>query len=308
MSPCSGLHHDQLRADEISWGFLRPFVQRSIPVKLPDVIHGYRVLKHIGSGAASEIFCVFDPKTSEVFALKQVILDEKRDKDDRFLIQAENEVKVSKKLSHDAIRRIHSVEKIRPKGWSRNEVIVLMELVDGQSLDQLMDMSIQEKMRVFREVADAMAHMNDKGYVHADMKPTNILVTSDGEVKVIDLGQAHPIGKPKERIQGTPGFMAPEQAEVDKLTERTDVYNFGATMYWMLTGQEIPTAGPGSRTGKAVVPPLATKFNNEIPLELSEVVNLCLEPNPHGRWKNMHAVVRQIDKIREGMSVQGRTM
>ena len=109
-------------------------------------------------------------------------------------------------------------------------------------------------------------------------------------------------------VAGTPGFMAPEQAEVDKLTERTDVYNFGATMYWMLTGQEIPTAGPGSRTGKAVVPPLATKFNNEIPVELSEVVNLCLEPNPHGRWKNMHAVVRQIDKIREGMSVQGRTM
>ena len=112
-------------------------------MKLPDVIHGYRVLKHIGSGAASEIFCVFDPKTSQIFALKQVILDEKRDKDDRFLIQAENEVRVSKKLSHDAIRRIHSVEKIRPKGWSRNEVIVLMELVDAQSLDQLMDMSIQ---------------------------------------------------------------------------------------------------------------------------------------------------------------------
>ena len=69
-----------------------------------------------------------------------------------------------------------------------------------------------------------------------------------------------------------------------------------------------PISRTESRTGKAVVPPLATKFNNEIPVELSEVVNLCLEPNPHGRWKNMHAVVRQIDKIREGMSVQGRTM
>lgn len=266
------------------------------------------MLKHIGSGAASEIFCVFDPKTSQVFALKQVVLDEKRDKDDRFLIQAENEVRVSKKLSHDAIRRIHSVEKIRPKGWARNEVIVLMELVDGQSLDQLMDMPILEKIRVFRDVADAMAHMNDKGYVHADMKPTNILVTSEGHVKVIDLGQAHPIGKPKERIQGTPGFMAPEQAEVEKLTEHTDVYNFGATMYWMLTGKEIQTAGPGSRGGKATIPTPANRFNSEIPPELGEVVNLCLEPNPHGRWKNMHAVVRQLDKIRDGMPVQSRSM
>ena len=214
-------------------------------MKLPDLIHGYRVLKHIGSGAASEIFCVFDPTASEVYALKQVILDEKRDKDDRFLIQAENEVKVSKKLTHPSIRRIHSVEKIRPKGWSRNEVIVLMELVDGQSLDQLVGLSIEEKVRYLREVSDAMAHMNDKGYVHADMKPTNIMVTGEGQVKVIDLGQAHPIGKAKERIQGTPGFMAPEQAEIQPLSERTDVYNFGATIYWMLTSQEVPTAGPG---------------------------------------------------------------
>ena len=255
------------------------------------------MLKHIGSGAASEIFCVFDPKTSEVFALKQVILDEKKDKDDRFLVQAENEVRVSKKLSHPAVRRIHSVEKVRPRGWARNEVIVLMELVDGQSFDQSMSDSIGKKTRIFREVADAMAHMNDKGYVHADMKPTNVLVTGDGHVKVIDLGQAHPIGKPKERIQGTPGFMAPEQAEVEDLTERTDVYNFGATMYWMLTGQEVPTAGPGSRAGKAVVPPSASRLVPEVPAELGEIIGLCLEPNPHGRWKNMHAVVRQLDKV-----------
>ncbi len=270
-------------------------------MKIPDVIHGYRVLKHIGSGAASEIYCVFDPKTSQVFALKQVILDEQRDKDDRFLIQAENEVRVSKKLSHDSIRKIHSVEKIRPKGWARNEVIVLMELVDGQSFDQSMSDSIGKKTRIFREVADAMAHMNDKGYVHADMKPTNVLVTGDGHVKVIDLGQAHPIGKPKERIQGTPGFMAPEQAEVEDLTERTDVYNFGATMYWMLTGQEVPTAGPGSRAGKAVVPPSASRLVPEVPAELGDIIGLCLEPNPHGRWKNMHAVVRQLDKVAESL-------
>ena len=276
-------------------------------MKLPDVIHGYRVLKHIGTGAASEIFCVFDPKSSQIFALKQVILDSNRDKDDRFLIQAENEVRVSKKLSHDSIRRIHSVEKIRPKGWSRNEVIVLMELVDGQSLDQLMNSSVAEKIRILREVADAMAHMNDKGFVHADMKPTNVLVTANDQVKVIDLGQAHPIGKPKERIQGTPGFMAPEQAEVEELTERTDVYNFGATIYWMLTGHEVPTAGPGNGTGKASIPTPASRLNPDVSVDLGEIINLCLEPNPHGRWKNMHAVVRQLDKVLDDMSVQSRT-
>ena len=275
-------------------------------MKHPETIHGYRVIKHIGSGAASEIYCVFDPKTSQVYALKQVLLDEKKAKDDRFLVQAENEVKVSKKLTHEAIRRIHSVEKVRPRGWARTEVIVLMELVDGQSLDNLVDLSIDEKIRVFREVADALAHMNDRGYVHADMKPTNVLINGEGQVKVIDLGQAHPIGKAKERIQGTPGFMAPEQAEVEPLNERTDVYNFGATMYWMLTGREVPTAGPGNGTG-AAVPPAANRLNPQVPAELAEIISLSLEPNSHGRWKNMHAVVRQLDKLPATRVEQSKT-
>lgn len=272
------------------------------PVKHPDHIHGYRVLRHIGSGAASEIYCVFEQKSGHLYALKRVILDERKDKDDRFLVQAENEVKVSKKLTHPALRRILSVEKIRPKGWSRNEVVVIMELVDGTPLEKLLiGTPIAEKVRIFREVAEAMAHMNDKGYVHADMKPTNVLVTEKGNVKVIDLGQAHPIGKAKERIQGTPGFMAPEQAEVKPLNERTDVYNFGATMYWMLTGNEVPTAGPGSGRRGAELPTPANTINRDVPPSLGELVNICLEPNEHGRWKNMHAVVRQLDKVLDEM-------
>ena len=73
-----------------------------LTVKQPDYIQGYRVLKHIGSGAASEIYCVCKPDSSEIFALKHVLLEES-DKDDRFLVQAENEVKVSKKLTNSSI-------------------------------------------------------------------------------------------------------------------------------------------------------------------------------------------------------------
>ncbi|MCP4834638.1 MAG: protein kinase, partial [Phycisphaera sp.] len=154
------------------------------------------------------------------------------------------------------------------------------------------------KIRIFREVADALAHMNDKGFVHADMKPTNVLVTEDGAVKVIDLGQAHPIGKAKELIQGTPGYIAPGQAELEPLTERTDVYNFGATMYWMLTQREVPTQSAGGRGGQsATLPPPAHTIVTGVPAELGELINTCVEPNQYARWKNMHTVVRKLDAV-----------
>ena len=267
-------------------------------VTTPETINGYRVLKHVGSGAASEIYCVFDPKSSRVFALKQVILDSKRDKDDRFLVQAENEVRISKKLSHDVIRKIHSIEKIRPKGFTRTEVTVLMEFVDGRPLDELFDLSVEEKLSILCEVSDGLAHMNDKGYVHADMKPTNVMVNEERVVKIIDLGQAHPIGKAKERIQGTPGFMAPEQTNVEALTERTDVFNFGATMYWVLTGQEMPTSGSGSVRQAATLPPLVNTINPRVSTDFAEIVNVCLNPNPHARWRDMHQLTRQLEKLK----------
>jgi hypothetical protein len=66
-------------------------------------------------------------------------------------------------------------------------------------------------------------------------------------------------------------------------------------MYWMLTGQEVPTAGP--KSGRVEVPRPANALNPEVPPSLGEIISVCLEPNEHGRWKNMHAVVRQLDKV-----------
>src|SRR5438309_1276541 len=78
-------------------------------------------------------------------------------------------------------------------------------------------------------------------YVVSDLKTNNILVGPDGKVKVIDFGQACKTGTCKERIQGTPDYIAPEQVKREAVTFRTDVFNFGATMYWTVTGQKIPT-------------------------------------------------------------------
>ena len=267
----------------------------------------YRVLAEIGRGAASIIYAVSDAK-NQLYALKHVIL--KGSKDDRFLEQAENEEKISAKLDHPNLRKIHKMHKIRP-GWQRTEVVVVMEMLDSDALTDIELPDIGTKLNIFRQVAEGLAHMNDRGFVHADMKPTNVLVDEEMRAKIIDLGQACKIGTVKERIQGTPGYMAPEQANRKEITEKTDVYNFGATMYWLLTRQEVATARPdrqveddgggfsigggGSSTAKLPTPPHA--FDERIPTELSDVVLRCLQPNPAARYEDMHTVVRKLTDI-----------
>ncbi len=204
-------------------------------------IAGYTVLAEIGTGAASEIYAVQDVKTKQVWALKQVI--KTTEKDQRFLDQCEGEYIIGSKLDHPNIRKVVKLIKHR-KMFKVTDLVLIMELVDGIGLDQRLPRNYQIASQIFRQVGDALVHMHARRYVHADIKPSNILVTGDGIVKIIDLGQSCPIGTIKKRIQGTPGYMAPEQAHRREITPQTDVYNLGATMYWVLVREVVPTVLP----------------------------------------------------------------
>ncbi|MEL7474278.1 MAG: serine/threonine-protein kinase, partial [Planctomycetota bacterium] len=207
--------------------------------KKGDIIEGYRVMSELGRGAASIIYLAQDEKTKQVWCLKHV--KKQGPKDQRFLDQAENEYKVSQHLGHQGLR---SIKKIIKKGsfLKVNELYLVMELVDGISLEQAPPGTFEKAINIFHQVAEALAHMHQRGYVHADMKPNNIVVDEDNTARVIDLGQSCASGTIKERIQGTPDYIAPEQVHRRPITPSTDVYNLGATMYWVLTRHHIPTA------------------------------------------------------------------
>ncbi len=207
----------------------------------PRDIAGYRVLSRLGEGAASTLYAVHDPHTKHVWALKHVV--KASEKDQRFLDQTENEYAVGSKLDHPNLRAVEKIIRHR-KRFRVVATSLLMELVDASTLDQLPPMTDLSVVRVFRQVAMALLHMHQRGFVHTDLKPNNIMLTEKGQVKVIDLGQACRVGTVKKRIQGTPGYMAPEQAHRQAITPKTDVYNFGATMYWVLCRDVIPTALP----------------------------------------------------------------
>ncbi|HRQ76742.1 MAG TPA: serine/threonine-protein kinase [Phycisphaerales bacterium] len=268
-------------------------------------IAGYRVLAKIGEGAASELFAVQDPKTKQVWALKHVIKE--KDKDHRFIEQVEQEYIVGSKLDHPAIRGVHRIIRHR-KLFKVYAVSLLLELVDAQALDQRLPRTHVQAVNLFKQVGEGLAHMHGRGFVHADMKPSNVLVTEDDHVKIIDLGQACPIGTVKKRIQGTPGYMAPEQAHRQAITAKTDIYNFGAMMYWVLVREVIPTALPpqedanslfsGALDAGMVKPPVPPHEKDpRIHPLLSKQILDCVQLHPDDRPESMEVVVNRLELI-----------
>jgi len=254
-------------------------------------------MQFLGTGARSTIWQVRSRETNEVFALKRVV--KRNSSEMRYLEQAINEYEIGRHLQHENIRRVIDLQRI--KRWmSLREVRVVMEYCEGKSVQQNRPTSIREVVRIFAKVGAALAYMNEKQFVHADTKPNNIIVAPDGTVKVIDLGQSCPIGTVKSRIQGTPDFIAPEQVRRGPVNAQTDVFNFGASLYWTAVGRPIPTVLPreGSLTmndGHRVTPP--EQLNPDIPKPLSKLIADCIQVSPEHRPRSMNEVASRLNLI-----------
>ena len=273
----------------------------------PSEIAGFKILSRVGEGAASVLYVVQDPKTKQIRALKHVL--KKSDKDQRFIEQTENEYDVGSRLHHPALRSVEKLIRHR-KMLKVHSASLVMEFVDGDTLDQKPPLPQLEVIRIFREVAEGLAYMHGKGFVHADLKPNNILVTHHGAgVKIIDLGQGCRVGTIKKRIQGTPGYMAPEQAHREAITPKTDIYNFGATMYWVLTRDVIPTALPpkdesnlysGALDAEQVEPPIPPhERNKQIHPLLSRLILDCVKVDPAERPDSMQGVATRLEMLHD---------
>jgi len=271
------------------------------PKKKGEVIEGYRILSEIGQGAASIIYLVQEVRTKQVWALKHIVKDEP--KDQRFLDQAESEYEIAAKLDHPGLRK--AVRLMRQRHFlTVKELYLVMEYVDGVSIDRNRPTNQVDAVAIFQQVADALAAMHDAGYVHADMKPNNVIVSDKGVAKIIDLGQSCKSGTIKERIQGTPDYIAPEQVHRRAITPKTDIYNLGATMYWVLCGKHIPTAMPkgdklvGSLDDAMIEKPTPpVQINPRINQRLSDLLMQCVEVDPEKRPEDMHWVADRLNLI-----------
>ncbi len=264
----------------------------------------WRVVKPLGAGAGSTILEIADrSRGGKRYALKVV---KRQDADDDiYIAQAQHEFDVAQRLNHPAIARIYDIRVKRSLLLKVTSVELLMELVDGKTLDEIEAPTLDKLVLIFDQVAGALAHMHRRGVYHGDLKPSNIMVTRDGQVKVIDFGTAWLKGEAKNRIQGTPQYIAPEQVTEKTVDARTDIYNFGATMYRMFTGRYANLAGaPVGDLGKIRVdPPIS--INPNIPGTLNETIMACLQRNPYRRPAGMFEVKHQLAAVVKYLGLEG---
>jgi eukaryotic-like serine/threonine-protein kinase len=277
---------------------------------MPSKLLKYEVLERLGEGARSTIYAVSDPDTKQIYALKHVVRAEPKDM--RFIEQMQAEYDVSKNFTSPYLRRTYELKIIKTMLVKVTEAFLVMELFDGLPMDARPPTSFPDVIDTFLKAAAGLKAMHDMGFAHCDIKPNNILRGEHGEVKIIDFGQSCKIGTVKERIQGTPDYIAPEQVERRPISKQTDVFNLGATLYWALTGKNIPTRYTVNKKGENSFLlderiPSPQDLNPKVPTPLSNLVMEMTASREKKRPADMDAVIKRLQIIQHIMEKQSQS-
>ena len=191
-------------------------------------------------------------------------------------------------------------------GKIENLPYLLMEYVESSDLKQLMvrgDAVLEENIaNILINAAVAIEHLHDSGFMHLDFKPENLLVTRNGNIRLVDFDLAQPKpDKPKKfsKNPGTATYMPPEQLQHQAIDHRVDIYAYGVTAYELLTSRK-PFAGDSAaeisrkQQSGTVVPP---SEYNEIPPGLEKIVLKCLERDPDKRYPHASVLVRDLQEV-----------
>lgn len=266
-----------------------------------DKIGKFTVLGTLGSGAHSNILHVRRADDDREYALKMVPIDSKEDM--KFLEQAKHEFRVGQMLNHPNLVKVYAFE--TESGWfsGPKKAKLLIEYVPGKTMDKLPLQRMAKLIRICERIADGLTHMHKQGVFHADMKPNNLILDRGTRVKVLDYGLAWIKGEPKDRVQGTPEYIAPETVSHKLINERTDIYNLGATMYRLVTLQNPPSwVSPADglpMTGKVFKDQLkpVKVANPLVPEGFADLIHACLQPNAVKRPERMSEVQGTLDQL-----------
>ena len=258
----------------------------------------YKILSKLGSGGMAEVYKAHCLILNRTVAIK--VLRPQFTSNEEFVERFRREAQAAASLSHPNIVSIYDV------GKDGERYYIVMEYVSGMSLKDAIrksgHLSTQRAARISWQILAALQHAHENGIVHRDIKPHNVMVTSDDRVKVTDFGIARALSASTltetGTIIGTVNYFSPEQARGEAVEAQSDIYSSGVVLYEMLTGTvpfrgESPISIALQHLQTTVVPP--TELNPTIPQGLERVVLKALEKNPSRRYQDARHMMRALE-------------
>ena len=263
----------------------------------------YEIVDKIGHGAMGEVYKAIDPVLGREVAVKT--MSQAVGTDPELRRRFHREAQSAGRLNHPNIITVYEF------GEEQGQVFMAMELLEGRDLKEVIavgpPLSLEEKVSVLSQVAEALAFAHAKGVVHRDIKPANIHLQPGGHVKVMDFGLARIAASDMTRagsIMGTPNYMSPEQVRGETATARSDVFSLGALFYELLTGRK---AFQGESLPAVLFqalqqqPPPIESLRPDVPEPLRRLVERALAKDPASRFRDGAELRDALREVRQAI-------
>lgn len=263
-----------------------------MPAKQKQELGRYRILGELGRGAMGVVYKAEDPVLDREVAIKTIYIQaddqERKEYEARFF----QEARAAGRLSHPGIVTIYDV------GREGELVYMTMELLEGTDLNAraaAQRFSVKEALNIVVQVADALAFAHDRGVVHRDIKPPNIMLVGKNRAKIMDFGIARmrssELKTQTGMMMGTPRYMSPEQVAGRPVDNRSDIFSLGTVLYELLTGTKLFAGGDATEIMYNVsqlrpVPP--SRINRQVSPMLDLMVAKALEKDADERYQDAH--------------------
>jgi len=280
-------------------------------VQLGRILGNYQLLNELGRGGMGAVYKANDYQRDRIVAMK--VLPAELAYTSTFMVRFEREIETLRRLQHPNIVQMYDV------GDVEDVRFYCMEYVDGGSVESLLEaegkLSLEVAVDITYQVAEALEYAHAQGVVHRDIKPANILLTRDGTAKVTDFGVAKVIEATQvtvtSGIVGTIEYLAPEQASGGAVTQATDIYSLGITLYEMVTGRspfegETPTQVLHKQLHS--LPEQPRYLRPEVPQRLNDLILKMMEKQPERRIPSAQALKRELERIKVQLALAGREL